>query len=119
MRPTSRLGQQNVALARDFQNGHLGILTDKLRSAVYDVTRHDKREEKPSRYELRDDVKDLCWQLLDPLPEKEDAYWGHLDCTPMERPGTRPITRARSAPSSGGCASGRAATGPSWRRRGR
>jgi hypothetical protein len=64
----------------------LGIPNNKLLSAVYDLTRHDKREEKPARYELRGDVRDLCWQLLGPPPEKEDAFWRHPDGTPMERP---------------------------------
>src|SRR5207248_92687 len=54
--------------------------------AVYELTRPDKREENPPRYELRGDVRDLCWQLLGPPPEKEDAFWCHPDGTPMERP---------------------------------
>jgi hypothetical protein len=64
----------------------LGIPHNKLLSAVYDLTRTDKREEKPPRYELRGDIRDLCWQLLGPAPEQEEAFWRHPDGLPMERP---------------------------------
>jgi hypothetical protein len=46
----------------------LGIPQQKLFDAVYELTRTDRREASPPRYELREDVKQLCWQLLGPPP---------------------------------------------------
>ena len=39
----------------------LGIPTQQLQNAVYGLTRADRREASPPRYELREDVKQLCW----------------------------------------------------------
>ncbi len=35
---------------------------------------------------LRSDVREYCWMLLGPPPEKEDAFYRHPDGTPRERP---------------------------------
>jgi hypothetical protein len=40
----------------------------EFRDAMFDLTRTDRREASPPRYELREDVKKLCWQLLGPPP---------------------------------------------------
>jgi hypothetical protein len=64
----------------------LGVPQGKLLNAVYDLTRADRREEKPPRYELTAPAREACWQLLGPAPEQEDAFWRHPDGTPMERP---------------------------------
>jgi hypothetical protein len=40
----------------------------KFQSAMFDLTRADRREASPPRYELREDIKKLCWQLLGPPP---------------------------------------------------
>jgi hypothetical protein len=47
----------------------LGIPKDKLLTAVYDLTRYDKREQKPPRYELNDQSRRLCWGVLGAPPE--------------------------------------------------
>jgi hypothetical protein len=39
-----------------------------MQDAVYDTTRTDRREASPPRYELREDVKEFCWQLLGSPP---------------------------------------------------
>src|SRR5689334_6002413 len=57
----------------------------KFESALYELTRWDKREASPPRYELRDDVRRFCWQLLGPPPEDEDRFYRHPDGTPRER----------------------------------
>ena len=57
----------------------LNIPSDKLLSAVYDLTRHSKREEKPSRYELTGQARDYCWVLLGPAAEDGDRFWRHAD----------------------------------------
>jgi hypothetical protein len=51
------------------QAKQLSILPETIRHAVYDLTRYDKREGKPPRYELNEPVRRLCWQLLGPPPE--------------------------------------------------
>jgi len=43
----------------------------KLLNAVYDVTRADKREASPPRYELTAEARKACFQLLGPPPEHE------------------------------------------------
>jgi hypothetical protein len=43
----------------------------KLLNAVYDVTRADKREASPPRYELTAEVRKGSFQLLGPPPEHE------------------------------------------------
>jgi hypothetical protein len=63
----------------------LGIPQQQLLDAIYELTRIDRRGASPPRYELREDVKHFCWQLLGPPPEKQDAFWRHPDGTPMER----------------------------------
>jgi hypothetical protein len=47
----------------------LDIPQDKLLPAVYDLTRADKREQHPPRYELNEPARKLCWQVLGPPPE--------------------------------------------------
>ena len=37
--------------------------------AVHELTRGDKWEEKPPRYEFSGPARDACWQLLGPPPE--------------------------------------------------
>jgi hypothetical protein len=49
----------------------LGIPQAKLLSAVYDLTRSDRREERPPRYELSGPAREACFQLLGPPPEHE------------------------------------------------
>jgi len=39
-----------------------------------------------AKVQLNYDVRNLCWQLLGPPPEKEDSFYRHFDGTPMERP---------------------------------
>jgi hypothetical protein len=58
----------------------------RFMTAVYDLTRTDRREASPSRYELNGPAREACWMLLGPPPEKEDQFWRHPDGTPRERP---------------------------------
>jgi hypothetical protein len=60
----------------------LSITQGRLLSAVYDLTRPDKREGPSPHYELMDDVKHCCWQMLGPPP-------GHLPYAEM-RPKAEP-----------------------------
>jgi len=46
----------------------LAMPQQKLQDALYDLTRTNRREASPPRYELREDVKQLCWQRLGPPP---------------------------------------------------
>jgi hypothetical protein len=62
----------------------------KVMNAVYDLTRADRREASPPRYELNGPAREWCWQLLGPPPEKEDAFYRHPDGTPMARPPAEP-----------------------------
>ena len=43
----------------------------RLLMAVYDLTRADQREATPSRYELTEEARKACFQLLGPPPEHE------------------------------------------------
>ena len=58
----------------------------RFQAAMLDLTRMDRREASPPRYELTAPARDACWMLLGPPPEKEDQFWRHPDGTPMERP---------------------------------
>jgi hypothetical protein len=49
---------------------------DELLNALYDLTRADKREENPPRYELTAPTRAACFQLLGPSPEH--PYSGRL-----------------------------------------
>ncbi|MCI0457977.1 MAG: hypothetical protein L0Z62_13515 [Gemmataceae bacterium] len=62
----------------------------KFRTAMYDLTRTDRREASPPRCELRDDVKRLCWHLLGPPP-------GHPLREEMDRAEEPQPTRPRRA----------------------
>jgi hypothetical protein len=42
----------------------LDVPQDQILPGVYDLTRADKREEKPPRYELSAPARAACWQLL-------------------------------------------------------
>jgi hypothetical protein len=64
------IGYDGVTMS-DFwaQAKKLDVPQDQILPAVYDLTRGDKREEKPPRYELSAPARQACWQLLGPPPE--------------------------------------------------
>jgi hypothetical protein len=70
----------------------------KVLNAVYDLTRADRREASPPRYELNGPAREWCWQLLGPPPEKEDAFYRHPDGTPLARPAPEPPQHHTPAP---------------------
>lgn len=41
----------------------------KFRTAMFDLTRTDRREASPPRYEFNHDARKACWMLLGPPPE--------------------------------------------------
>ena len=43
-----------------------------MMAAVYDLTRYDKREATPSRYELTAEARKWCWGILGPPPDHPD-----------------------------------------------
>jgi hypothetical protein len=47
----------------------LGIPQGRLHKAVYDLTRADKQEASPPRYELAAEARQTCYQRLGPAPE--------------------------------------------------
>src|SRR4051794_41096580 len=68
--------------AKLLPNYHQG----KFQTAMYDLTRADKREASPPCYEFPAPVRGYVWMLLGPPPETEDQFWRHPDGTPMDRP---------------------------------
>ncbi len=63
------IGYEGVELVAFWEQAKkLGIPNGKMLNAVYELTRGDKREETPPRYELSGPARDACWQLLGPEP---------------------------------------------------
>jgi hypothetical protein len=62
---------------------------EKVREAVADVCRTNWHEQ-PVTIGLRPEVRKLCFGLLGPAPEQEDAFYRHPDGTPRERPPKKP-----------------------------
>ena len=70
----------------------------KFQRAMYDLTRYDRREASPPRYEFTAPVRKYVFMLLGPAPEDEDWYYRHPDGTPMERPTKKPEKPAEPEP---------------------
>jgi hypothetical protein len=63
------IGYQGIDMSAFWEQAKaFGIPQGKLLTAVYDLTRGDRREEKPARYDLTAPARDACWMLLGPPP---------------------------------------------------
>jgi hypothetical protein len=70
----------------------------RFQTAMLDLTRADRREASPPRYELTGPARDACWMLLGPPPEKADQFWRHPDGTPMDRSNTEKPAKRNAKP---------------------
>jgi hypothetical protein len=74
--PMSEMEEKIKPLVGQFHRG-------QVEGALYALTTYLPSDKK-GHVQLRHDVRNLCWQLLGPPPEKVDAFYRHGDGTPDE-----------------------------------
>ncbi len=79
-----------------------------VQNAVHELTRYDRREASPPRYELTAEARKWCWGILGPPPGHPEyqAYWAS-QASPPKREGPPPKQDKPSSPKGGRAKPGR------------